>query len=92
MKRSCNFHFILPIELLEKLETKVKEKKFVSIVKAIRSYIKIGMHVESYKTIIKDPEFLKSIEELKTNQKDRSVQTKPNTDNEYDVVAGTEGE
>ena len=32
------------------------------------------------------------LDELKTNQKDRSVQTEPNTDNEDDVVAGTEGE
>ena len=32
------------------------------------------------------------LDELKTNQSDSSVQTKPNTDNEDDVVAGTEGE
>ncbi|MCH7969269.1 MAG: hypothetical protein IH841_08525 [Thaumarchaeota archaeon] len=32
------------------------------------------------------------LDELKTNQKDSSVQTESNTDNEDDVVAGTEGE
>ena len=29
------------------------------------------------------------LDELKTNQKDCSIQTEPNTDNEDDVVAGT---
>jgi len=29
---------------------------------------------------------------LKTNQKDSSAQTEPNTDNEDDVVARTDGE
>lgn len=32
------------------------------------------------------------LDELKTNQKDSSVQTEPNTDNEDVVVAGTKGE
>lgn len=32
------------------------------------------------------------LDELKTNQKDSSVQTEPNTDNEDDVVAKSEGE
>jgi len=32
------------------------------------------------------------LDELKTNQKDCSVQTEPNTDNENVDVAGTEGE
>ena len=34
----------------------------------MKSYIKVGIHVESYKTMIKDPAFLKSIEELKQTE------------------------
>ena len=68
MIRSCSFSIRLPLELLDSLERNVKEGKFSSISDAIRSYIELGMYVESYKTIIKDPQFLKSIEELKQTE------------------------
>lgn len=56
------------MDLLDSLERHVKEGKFSSVSEAIRSYIELGMHVESYKTIIKDPQFLKSIKELKQTE------------------------
>jgi len=68
MTYSCGFNLRLPIELRKKLEVSVNEGKFQSISDAIRSYVQIGIHVESYKTMIKDPEFLKSIEELKKTE------------------------
>jgi len=68
MIRSCSFSIRLPLELLDSLARNVKEGKFSSVSEAIRSYIELGMHVESYKTIIKDPQFLKSIEELKQTE------------------------
>ncbi len=68
MIRSCSFSIRFPLELLDSLERNVKEGKFSSVSEAIRSYIELGMHVESYKTIIKDPQFLKSIEELKQTE------------------------
>ncbi len=68
MKRSFNFSFRLPLELFDKLENLVKIGKFPSVSEAIRSYIIVGMHVESYKTMIKDPEFLKSIDEIKQTE------------------------
>ena len=68
MKRSCHFGLRMPMDLMDKLENKVKEKKFESVSEGIRSYVEVGMHVESYKTMIKDPAFLKSIEELKQTE------------------------
>ncbi len=68
MNRSCSFSLRIPLDLLERLENTVKNNKFPSVSEAIRSYIAVGMHVESYKTMIKDPEFLKSIEELKQTE------------------------
>ena len=68
MKRSCNFNLRMPLELYDRLENFVKEGKFPSISEAIRSNVKVGIHVESYKTMIKDPEFLKSIDELKRTE------------------------
>jgi len=68
MIRSCSFSLRISLDLLEKLENSVKSGKFSSVSDAIRSYTQVGMHVESYKTMIKDPEFLKSIEELKQTE------------------------
>jgi len=46
----------------------------------------VGMHVESYKTMIKDPAFLKSIEELKqTEGLFEWIETLK--DNEVDAIA-----
>jgi len=59
------FSLRLSLELLDKLENAVHEQKFDSVSKAIRYYIELGIRVESFKTSIKDPEFLKSIGELK---------------------------
>jgi len=67
MIRSCAFSLRVPLELMDKLVDAVKEDKHADISKAMRSYIEIGMLVESYKPKIKDPEFLKTIEELKQN-------------------------
>jgi len=66
--RSCSFSLRLPLDLLDKLDKTVKEAKFSSISEAIRSYVELGIHVESYKTMIKDPKFLKSIEDLKRTE------------------------
>ncbi len=72
--------------MFDKLENKVNEGKFQSISEAIKSYIEVGMHVESYKTMIKDPAFLKSIEELK--QTEGLFQwTETLKDNEVDAIA-----
>ena len=86
MKRSCLFSLRMSIDLFDKLELKVKERKFDNVSQAIRSYIEVGMHVESYKTMIKDPAFLKSIEELKqTEGLFQWIETLQ--DNEVDAIA-----
>lgn len=68
MKRTSLFSLRLSLDLLDKLENTVKEGKFPNVSEAIRSYVELGMYVESYKTMIKDPEFLKTIEELKQTE------------------------
>jgi len=68
MNRSCSFSLRISYNLLDRLERAVKDGKFASIAEAIRTYTEVGMHVETYKTLIKDPEFLKSIEELKMTE------------------------
>ena len=65
MIRSCAFSLRVPIELMDKLVDSVKEGKYDDVSKAMRSYIEIGMQVESFEPKINDPEFLKKIEELK---------------------------
>lgn len=86
MIRSCNFSIRLSLELLDSLERKVKEGKFSSVSEAIRSYIELGKHVESYKTIIKDPQFLKSIEQLKQTEGVFHC-TETLTDEQVDAIA-----
>jgi len=86
IKRSLLFSFRIPIDMLDKLENKVKENKFENISEAIRSYIEVGIHVESYKSMIKDPAFLKSIDELKkTEGLFQWIETLK--DNEVDAIA-----
>jgi len=58
----------LPLDFFDKLENAKKIGKFPSVAEALRSYAKVGMRVESFKKTIKDPEFLKSIEELKQTE------------------------
>jgi len=69
MKRTVLIGLRIPLDLLEELEKTVSgpEKKFGSISEAFREYVKLGLRVESYKAVIKDPEFLKSIDYLKQN-------------------------
>jgi Arc/MetJ-type ribon-helix-helix transcriptional regulator len=59
----------MPCELLEKLEEKITIKQFKDRSEAIRSYVELGLHVESYRSSIKDPEFLKSMEDLRQDDK-----------------------
>lgn len=54
--------------MLDRLENAVKEQKFPSVSEAIRTYVEVGMHIESCKGLIKDPQFLKSMEELKQTE------------------------
>ncbi len=65
MKKSCVFNLRVSLELIDRLETEVKQEKFKSVSDAIRQYCDLGIKVESFKTSIKDPEFIKSIGELK---------------------------
>ena len=67
MNRSCNISLRISLDLLEKLEktTKEPDRKFTSVSEAFRSYAELGMKVESFRTLIKDPVFLKSIDELR---------------------------
>ena len=86
MKRSSLFALRMPNDMLDKLEHKIKENKFENISEAIRSYIEVGMYIESCKTMIKDPAFLKSIEELKqTEGLFQWIETLK--DNEVDAIA-----
>lgn len=55
----------VPLDLLEQIDKKVEEKKFGNRTNAVLSYLQMGLHVESFKTSIKDPEFLKHIDDLK---------------------------
>ena len=67
MNRSVVFNLRFPADLLDQIEkiTEDQDNKFKSISEAIRYYIKIGILIESYKLLIKDPAFLESIEQLK---------------------------
>jgi len=66
IKHSFTIGLRISEDLLGELEKAVyNEKKFNNISEAIRGYVKLGLKVESLKTVIKDPEFLKSIEFLK---------------------------
>ena len=58
----------MPNELLQKLEDLVKQGKFPSVSEAIRNFIEVGIFVDSIKHQIKDPTFIKSIEELKQTE------------------------
>ena len=86
MNRSCSFSLRMPNNLLDRLENAVKDGKFRSISEAIREYTEVGMHVETYKTKIKDPKFLKSIEELKKTE-GVFKWTEKLSDEEVDAVA-----
>ena len=68
MKRTSLLSLRISLDLLDKLENTVKEGKLSNISEAIRYYVELGMYVESYKSMIKDPEFLKTIEELKQTE------------------------
>jgi len=68
MNRSCSFSLRIPLDLLDRLENFVKEGRCSSVSESIRYFVTLGMHVESYKIMIKDPEFLKSIEQLKQTE------------------------
>jgi len=56
-----------PQDLWNMLSEKVDDKTFPNISDAYRSYALLGLKIESYKAQIKDPEFLKSIEEMRQN-------------------------
>ena len=68
MTRSCSFSLRLPLGLLEKLENSVKEGRYSSVAEAIRTNVEVGFLVESYKAMIKVPEFIKSIDDLKQRE------------------------
>ena len=86
IKRSSLLSLRMSNDMLDKLENKVKENKFGSISEAIRSYVEVGMYIESCKTMIRDPAFLKSIEELKqTEGLFQWIETLK--DNEVDAIA-----
>ena len=65
MTRSCNIGVRIPLDLIEKIDKSVQEGKFPNTSEAIRSYVILGMRIESFKSSIKNLEFLKHIDELK---------------------------
>lgn len=67
MKRSTIISLRVSLEFLDQMEQAVKEEKFQSISEAIRTYAEVGLRTEKFKMTITDPEFLKSIDELKQN-------------------------
>jgi len=70
MKKSIPFSIRLPLDMVFKLEelTNGAEKKFATVSEAIRDLIEVGLMVNTMKAKIKDPEFLKSIEEIKKKE------------------------
>lgn len=56
-----------PLDLYHLLNAKVEAKTFPNFSEAVRAYAQLGLRVESFKYEIKNPEFLKSIDELKMN-------------------------
>jgi metal-responsive CopG/Arc/MetJ family transcriptional regulator len=62
-----SMHFFLPIELVEKLDKKVEDRTFSCRAEALRAYCQLGLKAEHFKKQINNPEFLRSIEELKHN-------------------------
>jgi len=88
IKRHTLFSIRMPFDLIDKLEAKVKENKFKSISDAVRQYVQVGIHVESIKSKIKDPDFIKSVEHLK--QEDNLIHWAKNLkDNEIDAISLT---
>lgn len=65
MRRSTIISLRVPLEFLDQMEQAVKEEKFSSVSEAIRTYAEVGIRTEKFKMTITDPEFLKSIDELK---------------------------
>lgn len=55
----------LPLDLWQELGRKIEEHKFPSISEALRSYTILGMKIESFKHEISNPDFMKTIDELK---------------------------
>lgn len=55
----------IPFELFEELKVKMNEKKISSISEGIRSYFQLGLWVERIKTEVRDPDFVKKIDDLK---------------------------
>jgi metal-responsive CopG/Arc/MetJ family transcriptional regulator len=62
-----SLHFFLPIELVQELDSKVEDRTFSCRAEALRAYCQLGLKAEQFKKQIKDPEFLKSIDEMKQN-------------------------
>ena len=69
MIRSASFSIRVSLNILDELEKTVVVGKFSSIAEAMRFYIQLGMKIESYESIIKDPAFLEKIEDLKQGDK-----------------------
>jgi len=59
----------IPFDSWKELNEKKEEKLFKSIAEGVLTYFLLGMKIEKFKQQIKDPEFLKSINELKHNDK-----------------------
>lgn len=55
----------IPFEMFEELKGKMQEKKINTVSEGIRSYCQLGLWVERIKTEVKNPEFIKKIDELK---------------------------
>ena len=67
IKRSSMISFRIENWLLDELEEDVKQKLFPSVSDAVREYTKLGRLARKYKNKLVDPQFLKTIEDLKKN-------------------------
>ena len=61
------FSLRIDFDLFDKLESKVKEGKFKNVSEAIRKNMELGLFVDNLKPNIKDPVFLKSMEDIRRN-------------------------
>lgn len=51
-----SMHFFMPLELIQKLDERVKDKTYKTRAEALRTYVQLGIRVEEFKKITQDPE------------------------------------
>lgn len=65
IKKTTSITFRVEENLIDKLNSSITKNNFGTVSDALKHYIELGMLAESFKTEVQNPDFLKSIDELK---------------------------